>query len=421
MGQRVLQGALSWLRTLVSSGEYTDEMIRIEDTLGGERVVFYCAQSKEDCRMLVDRFRRYDVWALDTESTGINPYRVGWELRTFQFGRSNVSYVVPARFRHTIGRIITRRGVKWIGHNGPHDIRSLDVHLGYETGVQCAGETYILAHHQDSRKHEDGGIGHGLKELALHHIAPDGGKWETALKKAFKELTIEIPGQVYKSGPRKGQQKVRKAKYAEGWSLIDPSHPAYIAYAASDPVLTYRLWYTLRHVAEGSPELYRFDRKVQLACDRLQRRAIRLDTRYTTRLTVEYTRHAQTMQRVAAGYGVQSIHSGAQIAKALQTQGVELIEQTPTGQWAMSDRIMRQIMNEAAPPSAVYHLLHAVLLAKQLLKRRESYTEAALREMDSEGRVHPSINSLAARTARMSVSNPPLQQLPTKDRESDNA
>lgn len=395
-------------------------MISIEDTLGGECVVFYCAQSREDCAAIIRRSREHDVWALDTESTGINPYRVGWELRTFQFGRSNVAYVVPARFRNTIRTVLTRPGIKWIGHNGPHDIRSLDVHLGYETGVQCVGETYILAHHQDSRKYEDGGIGHGLKELSLYHVAHDAGKWEAALKRAFKELTIELPGQVYKSGPRKGQQKVRKAKYAEGWSLIDPFHPAYIAYAASDPVLTYRLWYTLRHVAEGSPELYRFDRKVQLACDRLQRRAIRLDTEYTARLTAEYTRHAQAMQQVAAHLGVRSIHSGAQIAKALMSYGVELIEQTPTGQWAMSDRIMRQIMGEAAPDSAVRQLLHAVLLAKQLLKRRENYTEAALREMDSQGRVHPSINSLAARTARMSVSNPALQQLPTKDRESDN-
>jgi DNA polymerase-1 len=114
-----------------------------------------------------------------------------------------------------------------------------------------------------------------------------------------------------------------------------------------------------------------------------------------------------------------SIHSGAQIAETLQQMGIDLIEQTPTGQWAMSDRIMRRIMAET-DSTQVQELLHAVLLAKQLLKRRESYTEAFLREMDSEGRVHPSINSLAARTARMSVSNPPLQQLPTKDRESDN-
>jgi DNA polymerase I len=54
-----------------------------------------------------------------------------------------------------------------------------------------------------------------------------------------------------------------------------------------------------------------------------------------------------------------------------------------------------------------------------LLKRKASYTESMLEEADSDGRIHPSFNTLGARTARMSVSNPPLQQLPTKDREED--
>jgi hypothetical protein len=47
------------------------------------------------------------------------------------------------------------------------------------------------------------------------------GKWEQALKAEFKKITIPIPGEVYKSGPRKGQRKVRKAKLSEGWGLID--------------------------------------------------------------------------------------------------------------------------------------------------------------------------------------------------------
>lgn len=394
-------------------------MIRIDDYLGGEPVVFYCAQSTKDCHKIERRFWQYNVWGMDTESTGINPYAVGWQLRTFQFGRSNVAYVVPARYKETIERIITRDEVQWIGHNGPHDIRSIDVHLGYETGVVCAGETYIPAHYRDSRKWQDGGTGHALKELAPRDVAWDAGKWEKALNVAFKEITIPIEGEVYKSGPRKGQQKVRKALLSEGWSLIDPEHPAYVAYAASDPVLTYRLWYVLRNYVETSPELYRFDKRVQQACDRLQRRAIRLDTRYTTRLHAEYTAHAQAMAQVAANHGVSSIHSGAQIADALIRMGFALYETTPTGQWTMNDRIMRACMNDPGAPPEARELLHAVLLAKQLLKRRESYTEAFLREVDADGRVHPAINALGARTTRMSVSSPPLQQLPTKDREGD--
>ncbi|HEY6020269.1 MAG TPA: hypothetical protein VIY48_10305, partial [Candidatus Paceibacterota bacterium] len=132
--------------------------------------------------------------------------------------------------------------VNWIGHNGPHDIRCIDEHLGYETGVVCKGETYIPSHHADSRNRKEGGIGHELKELAVSVVDRDAGRWEVELKKVFKTIEIPIPGEVYKSGPRKGTPKSRKAKLAEGWGLIDPSHPAYIAYAAADPILTYRVW-----------------------------------------------------------------------------------------------------------------------------------------------------------------------------------
>src|SRR5690606_13615569 len=43
------------------------------------------------------------------------------------------------------------------------------------------------------------------------------------------------------------------------------------------------------------------------------------------------------------------------------------------------------------------------------------YAEAFLSGLDAEGRIHPRINSLQARTARMSIGSPPLQQLPSGD------
>lgn len=394
-------------------------MLHISDELAGSRLDFYCAESKEDAYKIFNASLKRNVWALDTESTGINPYRPLWRLRTFQFGHSRVSYVVPARFKRAIWEIVTRQGVRWIGHNGPHDIRSLDVYFGRSTNVVCTGETYIMAHHQDSRNKMEGGVGHELKELAMSLVDARAGKWEQALKAAFKQITIPIPGAVYKSGPRKGMQKVRKARLAEGWGLIPLNHPAYIAYAAADPILTYRVWQRLRKAAIEFTDLYTFDHAVQLACDRLQRRAIRLDVAYTERLSAAYASRAAKLEASAAEYGCANIHSGQQVARTLIEMGVRLSERTPTGQYKVDGRILRALMANALADDdkELEHFLHCVLGAKQLHKRKESYTEAMLAEMDSDGRVHPSIRSLGARTARMSVSNPPLQQLPTKDRE----
>lgn len=390
--------------------------MRLRDVIAGDSIRFHYAESTKDLREIRDFVWRNSALGIDTEATGVNPYRRGWQMRTFQIGDAVDSYVVPARYRKFIGWTMAQQ-MNWIGHNGPHDMRSIDVHLGYETGAACAGETYIPAHHADSRNRQEGGLGHGLKDLSVALIDRQADKWERALKEEFKKIEIPIPGEVYKSGPRKGMPKVRKAKIAEGWSLIDPTNRAYIAYAAADPLLTYRLWKIEQPVLREFYELYQFDKQVQEACDRLQRRAIRLDIEYTERLDRAYLRKARQMERRAADLGCENIQSGQQIADVLISLGATLRERTDTGKYKTDAGILRGLLNDPYSNGKVKEFIHAVLIAKQLHKRRASYTQAMLREVDDFGRIHPSINSLAARTARMSVREPPLQQLPTKDHE----
>ncbi len=376
------------------------------------------AESKRDLKEIAAFVQNAKALGIDTESTGLNPYARGWQLRTVQVGDRWRSYVVSAEWRGFI-KWLMRQEVNWIGHNGPHDIRSIDQYLGFDSGVRCVGETHIPSHHRDSRNRAEGGTGHGLKELAESFIDPQAGKWERALKAEFKQIQVPIPNETYKSGPRKGTQKYRKAKLSEGWSLIDPRHPAYIAYAASDPVLTYRVWQYLQPTVREFHGLYRFDLRVQNACDRLTRRAMRLDVPYTEQLSNDFLEESQARAKIAAQYGCANVQSGQQLAKTLMSLGVRLTERTKTGQAKTDARILREILAKAQANNneAVAEFVRSVLVSKQLSKRRESYTEQMLEEMDEDGCIHPSINPLAARTARMSVSRPPLQQLPTKDRE----
>lgn len=392
-------------------------MLRIRDTLAGEPINFYYCQNATDVYDAIQWIKKHKWLAIDTESTGLNSYKPGWELRSVQIGNASRCYVIPARYRRKIASIMAR-DINWIAHNGPHDIRSIDCHLGYETGVVCKGETYIPSHHLDSRNQQEGGIGHGLKELAIALVDPSAGKWEKELKREFKTLRVALEGQVYKSGQRKGEQKTRAAHLDEGWALIDPTNPTYIAYSAADPILTYRVWQRLQPVVREFTDLYRFDHAVSLACDRLQRRAIRLDSMYTEKLSAAYLGRATKAMAVAAIYGCSNINATAQLAITITKLGGKLTAKTPSGKWKVDAATMRKL-RDANPGTDLFLFLRSVLLAKQILKRRESYTEQMLNEMDSDGRLHPSINPLGARTARMSVSRPPLQQLPTKDREAD--
>lgn len=393
-------------------------MILINDSIAGERVRFYCAESKRDLFRVADFLLQNEWVGFDTEATGINPYKRGWKLRTAQWANDYESYVIPARFRGFISWAFKQRN-KYVGHNGPHDIRCVDVHLGYETGIVMEGETHIPSHHKDPRNRDEGGVGHGLKELMVAHVDPKADRWEKALKVAFREILIPIPGQVYKSGKRKGTQKYRKAKVSEGYGMIDLYHPAYIAYAASDPLGTIRLWRKFQPVVQDNLELYRFDKRVQSALDRLQRRAMLTDVDYTTRLSEAYDKRAHAMRLKAWEYGCDNIQSGPQVAEVLIELGAKLTEKTDTGKWKTNAELLRKIMADPKSNVDVRNFIHYVLAAKQVEKRRESYTEAMLRERDWDDRVHPSINGLAARTTRMSVSNPAYQQLPTKDHEED--
>lgn len=389
-------------------------MITIQDSLAGEPIEFHFVEDIHDARKALAFARANPLCGLDTESTGVNCYKRGWRLRTFQIGNSNTSFILPAQAKRTIGRILNLN-IKWIGHNLPHDIRSIDKHLGYETGITGA-ETYIPGHHKDPRNQREGGLAHGLKEQCEALIDPMAGKWERALKVAFKEILIPIPGEVYKSGPRKGTQKYRKAKISEGYSLIDLKHPAYIAYAGSDSILAFHLWNYYKPTVRQFLDLYRFDHKVQLACDRLQRRAILLDVKYTERLHAALDKSSKKFAAKAAELGCANIYSTDQLAKALIELGAILKEYTPKGRLKVDDKVLQEQLKNGNED--VRQLVRYVLAAKRRAKRREAYTGTMLRERDDNNRIHPAINSLAARTARMSVSEPALQQLPTRESES---
>jgi DNA polymerase-1 len=393
-------------------------MLTIHDSIAGERIEFRWCESSVDARTAYYHSLERDHWAFDTESTGLNTFHPQWRFRTFQFGSSKVAYIIHRRYRKWIEKIYTRPDVIWVGHNAPHDARSVDCFLGYETGVWQLMETYIPGHYADPRNQAEGGIAHGLKDQAMAIVDGSAGKWDEARKRRFKEILIPIPGEVYKSGPRKGTQKFRRAKLSEGWGLIDPADPVMIAYAGSDVILAARVWNARLQIMKENRELYISDLQVQAIGDQLQRKGIKLDVDYTKKYRAALDRKAARYIEKAAALGCANIYSTVQLADALIMLGATLTLKTPTGRDKVDDKILRAVIDED-PDSKASQLCRTVLIAKRVSKRREAYADAMLREMDAEGRVHPSINTLAARTSRMSVSNPALQQLPTKESELD--
>lgn len=383
-------------------------MIRIKDTIQTERITFNFVENKRDFAEALEFAENLKVAAFDTESTGINCYKPGWALRAFQFSDRNTSYMLPA-LRRPIETIVSLP-IRWIAFNGAHDVRCLDEFFGFLSGMKVTIETYIKSHHFEPRKFEDGGVNYGLKERCIEFVDPSSGKWEHALKQSFKQIYVPMPGEVYKSGPRKGKPKVRKALLSEGWALQDLRHPAYIAYSAADPILTYRLSEVVS-LGVQDRKLYKRDKRIDAICDTLHRRGMRIDVEYTKKYQAELLERANHYEGLARRYGCKNINSSDQVSWTLQHLGADLSRRTKSGKFKADNDVLENAITNGNPK--VRKFAQCVLNSRRLTKRAKVYAEGMLRELDANGRVHPSINSLAARTGRMSAGI--FQQLPTKE------
>ncbi|WP_323368973.1 DNA polymerase A family protein [Streptomyces alkaliterrae] len=163
-----------------------------------------------------------------------------------------------------------------------------------------------------------------------------------------------------------------------------------------------------------------YEHEISRICAHMQRRGLILDVPFTHELNAALREDAQEYAGIAARYGVESVNSNKQITEALTGMGETLTERTAGGAvkidkavlLALADMDLQWKRLGVRTPNP---LAEAILKSKRAGKWRSTYAETFLETVDSSGRVHPFINSMAARTGRMSVTRPALQTLPSSD------
>jgi len=372
-------------------------------TLDGSECTVNVVETDDDRRAFDEWLSAQRIVAIDTETTGLDVYAPAFRCLTVQFGSGTEAWVLHLnRWRSTIQRaLLTTKFL--IAHNATYDWLVIDKHVGVslEQMADRTFDTRILAHLLDPRSESEGGLGHSLKRLAevwVDSTAPDG---QAALKERFREL---------------------KATIDTGWAIIDENDPVLLEYAGIDCLLTFRVFEVLRDLCKqaGFDNLVTFEHHLQGIVAGMQRKGMLLDVEYTRDLKARLGVESVEQAKIAARYGVSSINSTAQVAAALTAMGEELTETTPSGALKVDkavlltladlDRDWRPIGARTANPLAA-----AILKAKRAEKWGVAYADAFLELMDTDNRLHPFIGTLQARTARMSVSRPPLQQLPAGD------
>lgn len=345
--------------------------------------------------------------ALDTETTGLNIYSPGYKLRTVQFGDAHTAWVIHwergGRF-HEAALYVLRMAPRFLIHNAMFDWLVLDAHAGYalELLAPKTVDTKIKATLVDPRQPMEGGIGTALKPLSAFYVDPSAPDTQGDLTATFRSLGLTK---------------------ATGWAGIDLDHPTYNLYAGLDVIYTARLdpclttELTRLSVRQA---LVDYEHEIARMCAIMQRAGIVLDEEYVHKLRKDLRTEEKRYAIQAARYGVESVNSGKQVAEALTAMGETLTERTNAGAVKVDKAVLLKLADydndwqpvggRTANPLAV-----AVLHAKRSGKWCGTYADTFIESMDASGRIHPMINTLQARTGRMSITKPALQTLPSND------
>lgn len=313
------------------------------------------------------------VWCMDTETTGLDPETD--QLRTIQVGDQRQGFVIPAA--------VALDNPEWMYHhewwlfNAPFDLAFL-VRAGVDTKRLRWRDARILAHLMDSRCPKDGGLGHSFAAtLETLGLADKFGEDKRLVKEAAKAAGVSV---------------------GEFFAKVPIDNELFIRYATNDVVaLAHMVPLLQQRVHElGMSHLVDWEHEVMEACLYMSNVGLLVDDAIVEVKREEQRAIYQKAVQEAQHWGVSALGSPL-VAEIIATDGVKL-PKTATGKPSIKG------LAEGTHP-----LGDIVMRGKHAKKLDSTYLSKL------NGVVHPTITSLAAVTARMSVSNPPLQQLPSGD------
>jgi DNA polymerase-1 len=310
---------------------------------------------------------RRPILGVDSETTGLSLAKD--KLRMVQFGDAMHGWALPYRdWRGVVKHVLENYEGKLVLQHAKFDAGFL-VRDGLEFPWENAHDTMIMNFLVDSLGPKS------LKPAAALYLDPRARAGEEELKRVMR---------------------VGRWTYA----TIPETVREYWAYSAFDPVLTARL------AEEQWPKVqqYREAYDLELACERvlcgMELRGIRIDVGYCERALEDLH---EELDEVMERLGDLNPNAPAQVADALSRAGAPLRVMTEKGsQLSVSDDVLKVIDHPLA---------RDVIHARQLQKLIGAYFENFLEYRDGDI-LHPHINQLAARTSRMSVTEPALQQIP---------
>jgi DNA polymerase-1 len=328
--------------------------------------------------------RRETPMGVDTESGGLSPWHT--RLRTIQLGDKYHGWCVPwDQWGGGALEILNSYSGEFTWHNLPHDAKFMEIHTGWKVPWHRCHDTFIGARVQNPTRAA------GLKPLVSKLVDRDALAGQKALNDSMK-------------------------KQGWTWDTVPLHFGAYWAYAAMDPVLNCHLWEKIiPDVQQRFGVVYDLEMAVLRIATRMMIKGAQLDPSYIqaeSQKLEDFTVEAKKWLKNT--YGLTSVLSAGQISRALTDLGVTIDAFTDNGAPKMDKENLERYQQTSGP--AAEELIRYVLAVRHATKLKGTYLDAFMNLADANGILHASINTLAARTSRMSMSDPNLQNLPRDDK-----
>ena len=199
------------------------------------------------------------------------------------------------------------------------------------------------------------------------------------------------------------------------WGTVPVKFEPYWSYGALDTVLTMKLFENFwEKCAPGKPYNYAYELEMNTRriATKMELNGARLDLDYSQKKyqeLLDYTGQAATWAKTTYGIG---IGSNQQLVSQFEKLDVEITEKTEKGQKSANADQLKLIVRDGN--AEAQQLAKTTLSYRQALKIANTYFANFIND-NIDGFVHPSVNTMGARTGRMSIQNPALQTLPKGD------
>jgi DNA polymerase-1 len=336
--------------------------------------------------------RPYSALAVDTETGEIPGKERGgafspWQgkLRFVQVGDGMQGWSIPwEQWSGVFYQAIRNHTGPIIFHNVAFDARWFAVQSEWEIPWGQVHDTMIMARIINPLESA------ALKTLSAKYVDP---------KAAALQSTLDQ----------------EMAKNGWTWGTVPISFEPYWSYGALDCVLTTRIWEMMYDKCGPQGDYHRayeLEMATRKIASKMELNGAHIDLDYSKKKYDELLTYSENSKVWAYNkYGV-SISSNQQLVRAFESLGAVIEDRTPSGQKSASKDQIKKLFIYGN--DATKELAELVLNQRKADKLAGTYFLNFINK-NTNGILHPSIDTLAARTSRMSIKDPALQTLPKGD------